>query len=111
LQDPGAENGAAYGENHGCRFTVEQRILWDGNWKFVFNGFDYDELYDLATDPFETNNVAAAHPDRCQQMMTLIWQRIHATDDDAMLGTHYPPMRMACVGPNTGQPSPTRSHP
>lgn len=103
LQDPGADNGVAYGENHGCRFTVEQRILWDGNWKFVFNGFDYDELYNLATDPFETNNVAAAHPERCQQMMALIWQQIHATDDGAMLGTHYPPMRMACVGPNTGK--------
>ena len=36
-------------------------------------------------------------------MMQLIWQRIHQTDDRAMLGTHYPPMRMACGGPNTGK--------
>ncbi len=62
LQNPGGDNGTAYGENHGCRFTVEQRVLWQDNWKFVFNGFDYDELYDLAAAPYETRNVAATHP-------------------------------------------------
>lgn len=49
------------------------------------------------------SNVAADNPERCQQMMTAIWKRIHETNDSAMLGTHYPPMRMGCVGPNTGK--------
>ncbi|MCB0160442.1 MAG: DUF4976 domain-containing protein, partial [Caldilineaceae bacterium] len=26
--------------------------------KYVFNGFDFDELYDLRTDPLEMRNVA-----------------------------------------------------
>ena len=26
-------------------------------WKYVFNGFDYDELYDLTEDPLEMKNV------------------------------------------------------
>lgn len=103
LAQPDIDNGPAYGESHGCRFTMEQRIFWDGDWKFVFNGFDYDELYNLAEDPYETTNVAVDNPERCQQMMTAIWKRIHETSDRAMLGTHYPPMRMARVGPNAGK--------
>ena len=31
-------------ENHGSWFGLTQRILWDGRWKIVFNGFDEDEL-------------------------------------------------------------------
>ena len=30
----------------------------DRNWKYVFNGFDLDELYDLKKDPQETVNLA-----------------------------------------------------
>ena len=33
-----------------------QRAVWDKQWKYVFNGFDYDELYDLERDPLETHN-------------------------------------------------------
>ncbi|MAE63877.1 MAG: hypothetical protein CMJ18_06350 [Phycisphaeraceae bacterium] len=104
LTDPEAPTGPAYGENHGCRFTVQQRILWDGDWKLVFNGFDDDELYNLVDDPHETRN-RASDPDqtrRMDEMMTAIWRTIHETGDRAMLGTHYPPMRMARVGPNAG---------
>ena len=105
LSDPTADTGPAYGENHGCRFTVQQRILWDGDWKFVFNGFDFDELYNLAADPHETRNLAGdpAHAERMRDMMTMIWRLMHDTDDRAMLASHYPPMRMACVGPNAGR--------
>lgn len=105
LSDPEAKTGPAYGENHGCRFTLQQRILWDDRWKFIFNGFDDDELYDLATDPHETRNLAGdpAQVDRVHDMMAGIWQIIRNTDDRAMLGTHYPPMRMAPVGPNAGR--------
>ena len=104
LADPEAPTGPAYGESHGCRFTLQQRILWDGDWKFVFNGFDEDELYDLARDPHEMCNRAGdpEHAERMRQMMTAIWRIIHATGDRALLGAHYPPMRMARVGPNVG---------
>ena len=38
---------------------MTQRILWDGPWKFVFNGFADDELYNLERDPHESTNLAA----------------------------------------------------
>lgn len=34
-----------------------QRAVWNKRWKYVFNGFDYDELYDLQADRGERNNL------------------------------------------------------
>ncbi|MDP6777570.1 MAG: sulfatase-like hydrolase/transferase [Candidatus Latescibacteria bacterium] len=95
-----------YAEFFGTRFLTTQRILWQGDWKLVFNGFDYDELYNLKDDPHELNNLAAdpEHRDRMVAMMSEIWKIVHETDDQALLGTHYAPMRIAVVGPNTGKP-------
>lgn len=97
----------AYGEYHGTRFNLAQRILWQGEWKFVFNGFDFDELYNLATDPHESTNLAtlAEHRDRCESMMREIWRIIRETGDRTLNETHYYSMRMACVGPNAADPS------
>lgn len=33
-----------------------QRMIRKGDWKYVFNCGDIDELYDLATDPYELDN-------------------------------------------------------
>ena len=30
---------------------------WQSDWKFVFNGFDFDELYNLKDDPHGTKNL------------------------------------------------------
>lgn len=99
LEDPAFQTG--YAEYHGTRFPLAQRILWDGPWKFVFNGFDFDELYNLADDPHETKNLAPepAHRDRCVELMTKIWQKIQCTDDRTLWETHYFSMRLGCVGP------------
>jgi arylsulfatase A-like enzyme len=43
--------------SYGCEFFVTQRILITEQFKYVFNGFDYDEMYDLERDPDELFNV------------------------------------------------------
>ena len=60
ITSPGPENrGFLMAEYHGLRFLYSQRILIsDDNWKFVFSPGDYDELYDLNTDPSELRNLA-----------------------------------------------------
>ena len=108
LTDPRAlerDFDTCYAEFFGTRFILIQRILWDGPWKFVFNGFDEDELYHLDDDPHELRNLAR-DPDqqqRVKDMMTKVWERVHQTNDRALLGTHYAPMRIAAVGPNAGK--------
>ena len=98
---PLSEFESGYAEYHGTRFPLMQRILWQGPWKFVFNGFDFDELYNLDEDPHEMHN-RARDPDqqqRIEAMMSEIWARVRDTGDRAILESHYFSMRFACVGP------------
>lgn len=99
---PAEEFRTGYAEYHGTRFPLMQRILWQDDWKFVFNGFDFDELYHLAEDPFEMNNLVTQpeHQSRVGSMMSGIWRRVRDTKDRAILESHYFSMRLACVGPD-----------
>ena len=45
---------------YGCEFFVTQRMLITERYKYVFNGFADDELYDLQEDPAELHNLASA---------------------------------------------------
>ena len=108
LGDPLEEEAnfaSSFAEYHGTRFTMQQRILWEGPWKFVFNGFDYDELYNLREDPHELNNLASEpdQQDRIKAMMAKIWAILEKTNDRSLLGTHYTPMRIGVVGPNSAK--------
>ena len=90
-----------FAEYFGGRYMITQRIAWNGPWKYVHNGFDFDELYNLDTDPFEMHNLAGS-PDctcRVRDMMTLIWRTIRNTNDHSLLNTDYPIIRAAPVGP------------
>lgn len=50
-----------YLEYHGLRFLYSQRALvTDDNWKYIFTPGDFDEVYDLNTDPAELHNLLAA---------------------------------------------------
>lgn len=53
---PGWED-AVLSVGYGCEFFVTQRLLVTGRYKYVFNGFDFDELYDLQEDPGEMRNL------------------------------------------------------
>jgi choline-sulfatase len=97
-----SEFDTGYAEYHGTRFPLMQRVLWQGDWKFVFNGFDFDELYNLRDDPAETRN-RIREPEqqlRIESMMAEIWRRVRDTGDRAILESHYFSMRFAMVGPD-----------
>lgn len=104
LRDPArhdADFDEGYAEYHGTRFGLTQRILWQGAWKFIFNGFDEDEFYNLQQDPFGLCNLArrADQQERCRAMMAAMWRIMRRTGDNTLVGTHYSPYRFAPVGP------------
>ena len=90
-----------FAEYYGGRYIISQRLLWDGDWKLVHNGFDYDELYNLAADPFEMDNLAQdpAYAERLKAMTRQMWRIVVETGDHSLFNTQYASMRMAAVGP------------
>jgi arylsulfatase A-like enzyme len=68
----------------------------EGNWKYTRNlTADYEELYDLLTDPQELNNVAEQHRGRCQTM----GQRLATWLDCEQRAYHEFYQRWDCFGP------------
>jgi arylsulfatase A-like enzyme len=51
---------------YGGEFLYTQRIAINRRYKYVFNGFDFDELYDLEADPAELQNVVSVPSYRAQ---------------------------------------------
>ena len=90
-----------YAEYYGNRWRLTQKVVWDGDWKFAFNGFDFDELYNLAEDPYELRNLAAdpAHEEQVKKMTRLLWRYVRETGDTPLADLHYPALRLGVVGP------------
>jgi choline-sulfatase len=59
--EPRAET---YTQTNGNEVYGIQRAVWNDRWKYVFNTFDYDELYDLENDPGEMHNLLHGLRDR-----------------------------------------------
>jgi arylsulfatase A-like enzyme len=98
----------AFAEFHGQRFFYTQRVLWRDNYKYVFNGFDVDELYDLFADPYEMHNLAhdPAYLPVLEGMAGRMWDIARETDDFNMYQAQYGMFRFAPVGPEWQQVDP-----
>ena len=96
-----AESVGAFAEFHGQRLAYTQRIVWRGRYKYVFNGFDRDELYDLETDPHELTNLAALpeHAGLAREMAAAMWREVRRTGDATLGDAQYGMFRFAPVGP------------
>src|SRR5699024_9320691 len=90
-----------FAEYHGGRLLISQRIVWYKEWKYVFNGFDFDELYDLKNDPYELHNLIdePGLENIVKQMCTLMWEKVIETGDHSLSQSHYPILRVAPFGP------------
>ncbi len=93
----------AFAEFHGQRFFYTQRTLWRDGYKYIFNGFDEDELYDLDTDPYEMRNLArdSAYQSVIERMASRMWEIVRQTDDFNMFQAQYGMFRFAPVGPES----------
>jgi arylsulfatase A-like enzyme len=104
LKEPQAREGGfatGFAEYYGNRMIITQRVVWNGPWKLVFNGFDFDELYNLDQDPFEMHNLAGdpTCEDRLRAMAAQMWRVVRDTGDHSLYNSHYPILRVAPYGP------------
>jgi len=80
---PGEWRREIYTQTNGNELYGIQRAVWDQKWKYVFNGFDEDELYDLEQDPWELHNVIneKEHQGIVKSMCRKMWQFARTTKD------------------------------
>lgn len=57
-ETPPQWRSAIHTQCNGVELYYTQRSIMTHEWKYVFNGFDRDELYDLRHDPHEMHNLA-----------------------------------------------------
>ena len=65
----------------------------------MFNGFDFDELYDLEKDPWELENLGD-HPEYepvKRRLIAEMWRWAHITDD--IIFNQYPTVALVPWGP------------
>ncbi len=76
---------AIFTQCNGVELYYTQRSVTTKEWKYVFNGFDRDELYNLRDDPHEMKNLAAdpAHRDIVRQMCRRLWRFAQREQDSA----------------------------
>jgi arylsulfatase A-like enzyme len=72
---------------HGAEFLYTQRMLIRRRYKYVFNGFSRDELYDLEKDPHELHNVAgdAGYRAALEQMQNGLYDAMTHVEDPLVL--------------------------
>jgi arylsulfatase A-like enzyme len=90
---------AIFTQCNGVELYFTQRSVMTKDFKYVYNGFDFDELYDLRSDPHEMRNVAAdpAHAEVKRQLVRRMWQFAHREQDTAING--YITIGLAPFGP------------
>lgn len=57
-ENPSGWRDTLFTQLNGVELYYTQRIVMTKDHKYVYNGFDYDELYDLTNDPHEMRNLA-----------------------------------------------------
>lgn len=99
--DQSQHRQTGFAEYFGSRILLTQRVVWNGPWKYIFNGFDYDELYNLHDDPYEMNNLAGqqAYDGVLRSMCAQLWKTVKETNDQSLYQSDYPILRLASYGP------------
>lgn len=68
---------------YGGELVYTQRMVITDRYKYVFNGFDFDELYDLEADPHEVRNMVAddAYDQVVTEMRGRLWRLMNRHGD------------------------------
>jgi len=93
---------AMYSQFNGVELYYSQRFVRTKDWKYVYNGFDFDELYDLCEDPHCIRNLA--EDPRCREvvreMCARMWRKGYEEQD--IFCNPYATVSLAPFGPMSG---------
>lgn len=89
-----------FAQCNGVELYYSQRTVMTQDYKYVYNGFDYDELYDLRNDPLEMTNLASdpAYQEIKHELVRRMW-RFAADQDDELIMNPYYTVALAPWGP------------
>jgi len=95
-------------ESEGVGNHVTQRVIVGQRWKYVYNGFDCDELYDLEKDPGERRNLSEdpAHADILRACVAELWAELVRTDDSTCCRLPQPHTMLIPFGPGDNLANP-----
>ena len=98
-QRPADWPDAVYTQFNGVELYYTQRAVTTKEYKYVYNGFDFDELYHLPSDPHELVNLAddPAHSQAKRELVRRMWHFAAAEDD--MIFNPYGTVSLAPWGP------------
>ncbi len=90
---------ALFTQCNGVELYFTQRSVLTREWRYTFNGFDWDELYDLRSDPHEMRNLARdpKYRDVVREMCRRMWRFALAEEDTAI--NQYITVSLAPFGP------------
>ncbi|MCL4508508.1 MAG: sulfatase-like hydrolase/transferase [Chloroflexi bacterium] len=96
---PAVWRSTGYTQMNGVELYYTQRSVWTRQFRYVYNGFDLDELYDLKEDPHEVHNLAddPRYADVKRGMVRLLWQQAELHQDTIF--NPYPTAALAPFGP------------
>ena len=88
-----------YTQSNGNELYGIQRSIMTPQWKYVYNGFDYDELYNLEEDPHELVNVAHKPENRpiIRELAMKLWKFAYERKDTCI--NSYIMVSLAEFGP------------
>ncbi len=97
--EPPAWRDEIHTQCNGVELYYTQRSVLTREWKYVFNGFDQDELYDLRRDPEEMRNLAGdrAYEEVKRELCARMW-RFACREDDTAINS-YITVSLAPYGP------------
>jgi arylsulfatase A-like enzyme len=98
---------ACFTQFNGAELYGIQRSIFTGEWKLIFNGFDFDELYNLRDDPGETVN-RAQDPETAgirENLYRRLWAFACEQGDQAI--NSYITTGLAEFGPGVAFPRPS----
>ncbi len=90
---------AIYTQSNGNELYGIQRSVMTKEWKYIYNGFDYDELYDLVNDPDETTNMI--NDEKCDRIVKEMSKKLwtFAYDKGDVCINSYIMVALASYGP------------